>query len=49
VNANLLARLNDEYRASRHTTAWVLDEFGIPTRRVGGNIDDETTQEPVKR
>jgi hypothetical protein len=49
VNANLLARLNDEYPASRHTTAWVLDEFGIPTRRVGGNIDDETTQEPVKR
>jgi hypothetical protein len=49
VNANLLARLNDEYPASRHNTAWVFDEFGVPTRRVGGNIGDETRQEPAKR
>jgi hypothetical protein len=49
VNAVLLARLNDEYPASRHTTAWVLDEFGVPTRRVGGKVGDEATQEPAKR
>jgi hypothetical protein len=49
VNANLLASLNDEYPASRHTTAWVLDEFGVPTRRVGGNIGDDATQELDKR
>jgi hypothetical protein len=49
VNAVLLARLNDEYPASRNTTAWVLDEFGVPTRRVGGNVDGEATQEPAKR
>ncbi len=43
MNPNLLARLNDEYPASRHNTAWVLDESGVPTRRVGGNIGDEAT------
>jgi hypothetical protein len=49
VNADLLARLNDEYPASRHTTAWVLDEFGVLTRRVGAHIGDQATQEPAKR
>jgi hypothetical protein len=28
VNADLLARLNDEYPASFYNTAWVLDESG---------------------
>jgi hypothetical protein len=49
MNPNLLARLNDEHPASRYTTAWVLDEFGVPTRRVGGNIGDEATPAPAKR
>jgi hypothetical protein len=49
VSADLLARLNDEYPASRHSTAWVLDESGVPTRRAGANIGDEVTQEPAKK
>jgi hypothetical protein len=49
MSANLLARLNDEYPASRHSTAWVLDEFGVPTRRVGWDIGNETTPAPAKR
>jgi hypothetical protein len=49
VSADLLARLNDEYPASRHNTAWVPDEFGVPTRRVGWNVGDEVTQEQAKR
>jgi hypothetical protein len=35
MSANLLARLNEEYPASRFSTAWVLDEVGVPTRRAG--------------
>jgi hypothetical protein len=46
---DLPARLNDEYPASRFSTAWVLDEVGVPTRRVGGNIDNEATPAPAKR
>jgi hypothetical protein len=49
VNAELLARLNDEFPPSRHNTARVLDESGVPTRRAGGNIGDEATQEPAKK
>jgi hypothetical protein len=49
MQPNLLARLNDEHPASRYTTAWVLDAFGVPTRRVGGNIGDEATPAPAKR
>jgi hypothetical protein len=48
VNADLLARLNNEYPASCHNTAWVVDECGVPTRRVGWNVGDEATQEPAK-
>jgi hypothetical protein len=34
VKADILARLNDEYPASRHNTAWVLDEArSDPPRR----------------
>jgi hypothetical protein len=43
MNANLLARLNEEYPASPHSTAWALDESGVPTRRVGWNVGDEAT------
>jgi hypothetical protein len=43
VNDSLLARLNEEYPASRHSTAWALDETGVPTRRVGWNVGDEAT------
>jgi hypothetical protein len=48
MNAKLLARLNEEYPASRHSTAWALDESGVPTRRVG-NIGDEETPASDKR
>jgi hypothetical protein len=41
MNANLLARLNEEYPASQYSTAWTL-EFGVPTRRVG-NIENKAT------
>jgi hypothetical protein len=33
MRADLLTRLNEQYPASRHSTAWVLDECGVPTRR----------------
>jgi hypothetical protein len=46
---SLLARLNEEYPASRYSTAWVLDEFGVPCRRAGGNIGNEATPAPAKR
>jgi hypothetical protein len=43
MNANLLSRLNEEDPASRHSTAWALDEAGVPTRSVGWNVGDEET------
>jgi hypothetical protein len=43
MNADLIARLNVEYPASRHSTAWAPDESGVPTRRVGWNVGDEET------
>jgi hypothetical protein len=50
MRADLLIRLSTEYPASRHSTAWVLDECGVPTRRVGWNVgDEETLFNPVKR
>jgi hypothetical protein len=49
MSANLLARLNEEYPASRFSTAWVLDEVGVPTRRAGGKIDNEATPASAKR
>jgi hypothetical protein len=49
MNANLLARLNEEYPASRHSTAWALDKSGVPTRRVGWNAGDEETPASDKR
>jgi hypothetical protein len=42
-NADLLARLNVEYPAPRHSTAWKLDKSGVPTRCVGWNVGDEET------
>jgi hypothetical protein len=49
MNANLLPRLNEEYPASRHSTAWALDESGVPTRRAGWNVGDEDTPASDKR
>jgi hypothetical protein len=49
MSANLLARLNDEYPASRRSTAWALDGSGVPTRRVGWNVGDEKTPASDKR
>jgi hypothetical protein len=49
MSTNLLARLNEEYPASRFSTAWVLDEVGVPTRRAGGKIDNEATPASAKR
>jgi hypothetical protein len=43
MHADLLTRLNIEYPASRHSTAWVLDACGVPTRRVGWDVGDEVT------
>ena len=43
MNAKLLACLNVEFPASRHSTAWELDESGVPTRRVGWCVGDQET------